>query len=88
MSTPFSLNIFKIALNLNVEWHTVNRLIILRVQNRNFRGFGLFKIVFKRRNFPSARCALAPNAIGSDIGTFSGSSVSINDLIDFDTFTR
>jgi hypothetical protein len=33
MSTPFSLNIFKSSLNLNVEWHTVNRRIILHVQN-------------------------------------------------------
>lgn len=85
---PFSLNILKNALNLNVEWHTVNRLIKLLVQNRNFRGFDLFNIDFKRRKFPSARCALAPNSIGSDIGTFSGRPVSLNDLLDFDTFTR
>ena len=77
MSTPFTINIFKIALNLNVELHTVNRLIILRVQNRNFRDFGVFNIDFKRRNFPSARCALAPNGIGRDIGAFNGRSVSM-----------
>jgi len=77
MSTPFSFNIFKSALNLNVELHTVNRLIILRVQNRNFRGFCLFNIDIKRLNFPSARSALAPNAIGSFNGTFSERSVSL-----------
>ena len=60
-------------------------LLLLRVQNRNFGDFGLFNIDLKRRNFPSARFASAPTR---DIGTFSGRSVSINDLLDFDSFSR
>jgi hypothetical protein len=81
MSTPFSLNTYKTLFSLHVEWHTVNRLI-LHVQNRNFRDFGLSSVDLKRRNSPCVRCASAANAISSDTGTFNGRSVSVNDLPD------
>jgi hypothetical protein len=77
MSTPFSLNIFKIPFNLYVEWLTVNRRIILYVQNRNFRDFGLSNVDLKPRKSPRTRCASAPNAIGSDTGTFNGRLISM-----------
>jgi len=50
----------------------------LRVPNRNFRDFSLFNVDFKCRNRPSARCALAANAIDSDADIFNGRSVWAN----------
>jgi hypothetical protein len=55
------------------------------MQNRNFRGFGLFNIDFKSRNFPSGRCALAPIAIGSG-NWYVQWKVGLSELLDFDTF--
>lgn len=50
--------------------------------------FRLDNIDLKLRNCPSARSASAVNAIGSDTDMFSGSSISINDLLVFSTVTR
>jgi len=58
-----------------------------RWPNRNFRDFGLFTFDPKRRICPSARCASAANAIGSDTDIFNTSSISINDLQVFNTFS-
>jgi hypothetical protein len=49
----------------------------LRVPIRNFRGFSLLNVDFKSRNSPSARCASAASAIGSDTDIFIGCSVSV-----------
>jgi len=40
--------------------------------------FSTFKVDFKRRSCPSAPCASAANAIGSDIDMLNGTSVSVN----------
>jgi hypothetical protein len=37
--------------------------VSLRVQNLNFRVLNLFRVDFKRHNFPSARSSLAADAI-------------------------
>jgi len=58
-----------------------------RRPNRNFRDFGLFNFEPKRRICPSARCASAANAIGSDTDIFNTSSISINGLQVFNTFS-
>ena len=42
---------------------------------------------FERRICPSARCASAGNAIGSDTDIFNTSSISINDLQVFNNFS-
>jgi hypothetical protein len=59
-------------------WPTLLETVGLRVPNRNFRDFNLFSVDFNSRNFPSARCASAADAINTDNYIFSGRSVSVN----------
>ena len=58
------------------------------VPHCNFRDFSLFNVGNKSYNCPSARCASAAIAIGHGFATFIVSSVWINDLPVFDTFSR
>jgi hypothetical protein len=46
--------------------------------NRNLRDLSLFNFDFKRRNYPSARCASAANAIDSETDTFNGRRALVN----------
>jgi hypothetical protein len=47
--------------------------------NRNFGGFNVFNVDFKRLNCPSAGCVSAENAVSSGADIFNGCSVSVND---------
>jgi uncharacterized protein (UPF0179 family) len=57
-------------------------------RNRKFNYFNSFLVDFKSGNCPSARCSSANNAICKNIGIFNGKSVSINDFLHFDIFTK
>jgi hypothetical protein len=56
-----------------------------RVSHRRFMDFILFNVDAKSYNCPLTTFATATNAIGSGIGMFIGSSVSINNWLVFDT---
>jgi hypothetical protein len=59
----------------------------LRVPSRNLRDFTWFKVDFKFRNCPSARCASVSTAVSRD-SIFDGGSVLLNDFLDVDIFTK
>jgi len=50
--------------------------------------FNSFLVDFKSGNCPSPRCSSADDVICKNIGIFNGKSVSINDLLHFDIFTK
>jgi hypothetical protein len=54
--------------------------LTLRVPPGNLRDFSLFGVCPSNKHCPSARCAYAANAVGTDLDIFTVEAVSLNHI--------